>query len=129
MSSIVYDWSDTYDWRRQSKCINCGLVYDMTPEYGYDNWYLGNFGCTAPKEYIKGYKDNGCPYCKKKAKEKEKAQIAEYQKNVKKCPNCGKAEIISARGKYYIQCDCVMTKESASLKWIPKLIGIWNRAH
>ena len=59
MSSKVYNFSSDYDIETQTRCYNCGYVYDKTPEYEYDTWNLGHYGCTEPKRYIKKYKDEG----------------------------------------------------------------------
>lgn len=129
MSSKVYNFSDDYDYKTQRKCTDCGIVYNLTPEYGYDDWNLGHYGCHHAREYIKGYKDNGCPYCREKKKKATDEQIAKYEKNLKKCPRCNKAKISFDLHNYCIECDCVKTKEHVSFKWISKLIGIWNKIH
>ena len=131
MPSKVYNFSNNYDYRTQRKCANCGIVYNLTIEYGSDIGDLGHYGCRSPREYIKGYTDKGCPYCKSKKRKEEEIQIAEYEKNLKKCPRCGKAEIYSpyAQNRYIVECDCVKTIKRVEFKNIPELIKIWNETH
>ncbi len=131
MSSKVYNFSSDYDIETQKRCYNCGYVYDKTPEYEYDTWNLGHYGCTEPKRYIKKYKDEGCPYCKERKKKAINKQISEYEDELKRCHICGKAKISPniRNDGYCIECDCIMTQKYVSLEHIPKLIDIWNNLH
>ena len=130
MSSKLFDWSDNYDYKKQSKCTKCGLVYNKTPEYDYDNWNVGHYGCTSPTEYIKGYKDNGCPYCKKK-KEKEEANLLQEANNqLIPCKKCGTAKIEKKywTNNYHISCDCVILRVyTDNLSKINSLVDKWNK--
>ena len=122
------NFSNNYNKETQKKCIDCGIVYNLAPEYEY-SWIV-DYGKLELKKYIKKYKDEGCPYCKK-IKEEE---IREFERRLKKCPVCGKAKIKvyttdSYKDCYGISCDCVSTRAKFTYEWIPRLIGIWNKSH
>lgn len=125
-----YNYSDNFDWKSQRKCPKCNKIYNLIPEYKYDNWNLGDYGCKTPTRYISGYKDAGCPYCEKQKRKKKDIQIAKYETVLKKCSVCGKARIKSnQKDEYFIECRCLRTKETVTFQWIPKLISIWNKLH
>ena len=117
------NFSKNYNKETQKKCIDCGIVYDLAPEYEY-SWIV-DYGKLELKKYIKKYKDEGCPYCKK-IKEEE---IREFEKRLKKCPACGKAKICEDDGKYCIQCNCIVTNKQVTIEWIPSLVSAWNKIH
>lgn len=130
MSSKVFNWSDDYDYKKQRKCTVCGIVYNLTPEYGYDSWNSGHYGCKGPRQRITGYKDKGCPYCKEK-EVKRKKQILEYeQSRLAQCQKCHNTRISSNKfeGEWYqVECDCVkMNAHTKKIENVHKLVGKWN---
>lgn len=114
----------------ETRCCKCGKKYKLTPVYIYDDWNVGHYGA-VPKEILDYYKNDGCPYCREKAKNKKEAYIKSLKKKINKCQICGKGTI--DRGiytdKYYVRCNCLRTNKEVEYEKLETLIDLWNKNH
>lgn len=110
------------------ECLRCGNTYNLIPEYEYDDWNLGHFGCTSPTPIVKRYKDPGCPYCREREEKERDAVIKAAEQKLHKCKSCGKAHVEEfEEGWYIVECNCLKTAKKAKLGDIMKLVDFWNK--